>query len=361
MIWLQKQPTNALGSLEECLAGLSEKEQADYRMIFQELTRQGWSAETVLQGLFVANGQRPDAVINLDESACLVGGSAFCQLWTYALKNKTMSAESLLDLVLERIGFSADWSGTVEERQDYLGRFSPDLSPDHPFWSEFSGLVRQVLKKQANAAIWYQLHPIRYLFSIQQAYWVREHFGGEGRSDREALLAYLSQLKPSRIDWSNSARLHNKAFVVNKHQVRHEPINCKILVDFHSEFILSERGNFVLIGEGDDSLASLANGASFNYARANNKEHGDLDMAPVSLYDPAFRKQALARKKGRFQAAIYFAGKPLHLWPRLWYYHYANPRGLYARAGRSQKYYVKQAGKLLKNELKSRKNRGFFY
>lgn len=134
------------------------------------------------------------------------------------------------------------------------------------------------------------MHPLRYLFSIQQAYWIRECFGGEGRSDREALLAYLSQLRPSRIDWSNSTRLHNKAFVVNKHQVRHELTNCKILVDFHSEFILSETGDFVLIGEGDDSLASLANGVSFNYARANNQEHRDLDINPVSLYDPAFRK-----------------------------------------------------------------------
>ncbi|EHC03044.1 DUF3114 domain-containing protein [Streptococcus suis] len=44
------------------------------------------------------------------------------------------------------------------------------------------------------------MHPLRYLFSIQQAYWIRECFGGEGRSDREALLAYLSQLRPSRID-----------------------------------------------------------------------------------------------------------------------------------------------------------------
>ncbi|MDG4526004.1 hypothetical protein [Streptococcus suis] len=65
-----------------------------------------------MQGLFAASGQRPDAVINLDESAYLVGGSAFCQLWAYALKNKTISRRSLLDLVLERI----DWSGTVEER-----------------------------------------------------------------------------------------------------------------------------------------------------------------------------------------------------------------------------------------------------
>ncbi|CYW37567.1 TPA: DUF3114 domain-containing protein [Streptococcus suis] len=145
--------------------------------------------------------------------------------------------------------------------------------------------------------------------------------------------------------------------MVNKYQVRHEPTNCKILVDFHSEFILSETGDFVLIGEGDDSLASLANGAFFNYARANNQEHRDLDINPVSLYDPAFRKQTLARKNGRFQAAIYFAGKPLRLWPRLWYYHYANPRGIYARESRSKKYYVKQAGKSLKNELKSRKNR----
>ncbi|ATZ03245.1 DUF3114 domain-containing protein [Streptococcus suis] len=84
--------------------------------------------------------------------------------------------------------------------------------------------------------------------------------------------------------------MHNKAFVVNKYQVRHEPTNCKILVNFHSEFILSETGDFVLIGEGADSLPSLANGASFNYARANNQEHRDLDINPVSLYDPAFRK-----------------------------------------------------------------------
>lgn len=153
MIWLQKQPTNAVGSLEEYLAGLSEQEQVVIRMMFQKLSKQGWSAETILQGLFAASGQRPDAVINLDESAYLVGGSAFCQLWTYALKNKTMSPEALLNLVLERIGFSADWSGTVEECQHYLRRFSPDLSPEHSFWSEFSDLVRQVLKGRANSEI----------------------------------------------------------------------------------------------------------------------------------------------------------------------------------------------------------------
>ncbi|HEM2864530.1 TPA: DUF3114 domain-containing protein [Streptococcus suis] len=133
MIWLQKQPTNAVESLEEYLTSFSEKEQADYRLIFQKLTRQGWS-------------------------------------------------------------------GTVEERQDYLGRFSPDLSPEHSFWSEFSDLVRQVLKGQANSEIWQLVHPLRYLFSIQQAYWIRECFGDEGRSDREALLAYLSQLRTARID-----------------------------------------------------------------------------------------------------------------------------------------------------------------
>ncbi|MBY4992310.1 hypothetical protein K6V67_05420 [Streptococcus suis] len=83
MIWLQKQPTNAVESLEEYLTSFSEKEQADYRLIFQKLTRQGWSAETILQGLFAANGQRPDAVNKLARISLL--GGRLCLLPTMSL------------------------------------------------------------------------------------------------------------------------------------------------------------------------------------------------------------------------------------------------------------------------------------
>ncbi|WP_153047668.1 hypothetical protein [Streptococcus suis] len=57
MIWLQKQPTNAVESLEEYLTSFFEKEQADYRLIFQKLTRQGWSAETILKDSLLPVGK----------------------------------------------------------------------------------------------------------------------------------------------------------------------------------------------------------------------------------------------------------------------------------------------------------------
>lgn len=45
----------------------------------------------------------------------------------------------------------------------------------------------------------------------------------------------------------------------------------KILIQFHSEFILNKDGQFALILEERPHVNGVVNRASFNYARANNK------------------------------------------------------------------------------------------
>ncbi len=70
----------------------------------------------------------------------------------------------------------------------------------------------------------------------------------------------------------------------------------KILIHFHSEFILNQDGQFALILEERPHVNGVVNGASFNYARANNKRHRQLDMAPVGRQDPVFGKNCYAQR-----------------------------------------------------------------
>lgn len=117
----------------------------------------------------------------------------------------------------------------------------------------------------------------------------------KGKTDWQALIAYLRSLPRWSYRLRDSARLHNKQLFGKKNQ-KTLPVNMKILIHFHSEFILNQDGQFALILEERPHVNGVVNGASFNYARANNKRHRQLDMAPVGRQDPVFRKELLRSK-----------------------------------------------------------------
>ncbi|MGZ7240493.1 DUF3114 domain-containing protein, partial [Streptococcus pyogenes] len=77
------------------------------------------------------------------------------------------------------------------------------------------------------------------------ASWVRKRFG-QGSTDWQAMVAYLNHLPRWSYRLNESARLHNKRGFGN-HKVEPLPVNIKVLIGFHSEFILSQQGQFALI------------------------------------------------------------------------------------------------------------------
>lgn len=292
-----------------------------------------------------------------------IGSPFFEQLWSEALSRYRQSdTKVLLQILLAQIDFPRDLSGSNEETKMLLTAFYPNLRPDSPFWKELAQLVDRSFPNDSlsqKGLFQRQIHQLRYLISCQQAQWVRERMKSEGMTDAEALAKFL-KTKKRRVwyrktfdfDLKDSARLHNKvAFISGKafYPDHQESANLKILLAFHTEFIIDCRGHF--LNEVDPELTmqnGVVNGASFNYASQNNHRHKALDIDPVTQHDPQFRKQILANNGQRFVAPKWlpqkFAKKSQEDWERS----YFNNKGLYAQNGRSNAKAVKKVAKAFK-------------
>ncbi|HFI0959588.1 TPA: DUF3114 domain-containing protein [Streptococcus suis] len=110
----------------------------------------------------------------------------------------------------------------------------------------------------------------------------------------------------------------------------------KILIQFHSEFILNQDGQFALILEERPRVNGVVNGASFNYARANNKRHRQLDMAPVGRQDPVFRKELLRSKMGVYLSPTRFRRYQKGRNEVGWEQSYFNQQGSFSYGGHSR-------------------------
>ena len=208
----------------------------------------------------------------------------------------------------------SDLSGTCEETAFLLSRMAPACPPHSPFWSSFSRVVQvafaqdPLASKEGDQLLKRQIHQFRYLLSAYQAQWIREHYARAGQTDEEALQAYLQETKGIKIDAYAAARLHNKVYVDQDGQLAfpsraQAQLNFKVLLNFHTEYILDQGGHF--LNEVDPYQISengIVNGASFNYGLAKGRTHKDLDIDPVKLWDPPFRKQVLYQQGVRYLA-----------------------------------------------------------
>ncbi len=168
------------------------------------------------------------------------------------------------------------------------------------------------------------------------------------------MLAYLKDKKERRFwrrrfdfDLTESARLHNKA---PKHVILgfELPINLKILLAFHTEFILDSRGHFANeIDPQGQTHNGIINGASFNYANHNDQRHYELDVAAIKRHDPLFRKRILANQGNTFLAPLWIKHRRHMDWERS----YFNKKGHYARQGRSSYQMVKQLIQRFRKDL----------
>nr|WP_281389877.1 DUF3114 domain-containing protein [Streptococcus pacificus] len=240
-----------------------------------------------------------------------VGSKAFMSLWQQTLKHSS-DKTTCLETLLNHIGMVEDDIKTDSESVRALfEQFSPLLSPDHPFWKSLAHTVATAFPEnelRQKTALARKIHQLRYLISGQQAQWIRDHIKTDKMTDQEALAVFLKDKKeqswlPLDYDYTlnESARLHNKYYLKDGKKIypdREITANFKVLIHFHTEFIIDKKGRFVnLVDSERQSENGIINTASFNYANGNFKRHKELDINPVSIHDPQVRKTFFPRFK----------------------------------------------------------------
>ena len=312
----------------------------------RELARLGWRDHSLaylekhLQGY-----KDPQAYQEQYQSVFFFASPLFQKMWEKELQNlDETAAQDLLRGVMKLLLMPCDLSGSCEETAFLLSRIAPDCPPGSDFWKAFSRVVQIAFEKDSLAdqsgdqLLKRQVHQLRYLLSSYQAQWIRAHEARAGQTDEEALQAYLQEARAITVDAYAAARLHNKVSVTSDGHLHYpsgasQQVNFKILLNFHTEYILNQDGQF--LNEVDPYQISengIVNGASFNYGLARGRTHKDLDIAPVKAWDPAFRKQVLYR-----QGVRYLAPKNDRSVEGYW-----SRKGVFAQGGKSYKQQVAQ-------------------
>lgn len=277
----------------------------------------GWSHEAVeeiCRNIGKANVQVPW------QEAQPFGSELFKELWKLDSRQASpLQAQKLLGLALACVGMPKELEGGQDEVVSLLEKFSPDLAPHDSFWGTFAKTVQTAFpaddfsQTDGNQELKSQVHQFRYLISSQQAQWVREHYRAEGMTDAEALASYFKSRPSMPYSFNESSRLHNKAYIdklsgrVFYPDGQKSQVNIKILLDFHTEFILDQQGRFLnIIDPEGASQNGLVNGASFNYGDrnrpGNRASHTRYDVKPPAVWDPLFRRKAMANGGKKFKA-----------------------------------------------------------
>ena len=312
----------------------------------RELARLGWREHSLaylekhLQGY-----KDSQAYQEQYQSVFFFASPLFQKMWEKELQNlDEVAAQDLLRGVMKLLLMPCDLSGSCEETAFLLSRIAPDCPPGSDFWKAFSRVVQVAFEKDPLAdqsgdqLLKRQVHQLRYLLSSYQAQWIQAHKARAGQTDEEALQAYLQETRAIRVDAYAAARLHNKVSVTSDGQLHYpseapQQVNFKILLNFHTEYILDKDGQF--LNEVDPYQISengIVNGASFNYGLARGRTHKDLDIDPVKAWDPPFRKQVLYQ-----QGIRYLAPKNDRSVEGYW-----SRKGVFAQGGKSYKQQVAQ-------------------
>ena len=319
--------------------------------LFQQLQSIGWpqsALERVFAEISVQGKTVPEEGDYLQE-AQLFGSPFFQELWLAEdAQNSRLGAQELLVLAMNLANMPEELSGDKAETDFLLARIAPNLTPNDGFWQIFSRTLRQAFpaddfsQRDGNQKLKRQLHQFRYVISCQQAQWVRDHFREVGMTDAEALAAYFKAVLGLPYSFKESSRLHNKAYIDKMSEQAVYPdgqdsqANIKILIDFHTEFILEQTGRFLnIIDPEGASQNGIVNGASFNYGEnnrpGNQASHTRYDVKTPAVWDPHFRRLAIENSGRKFKSPQNNRG-PLG---------YRSAKSPYARKGRSAQKQVK--------------------
>lgn len=330
-----------------------------------DLEARGWSTPAI-QKAYLSRLQVPKDLFQhksyLEERFAETqsfGAPVFQAMWRASnYQNQPQVAKDLLHLTMFLFSMPKDLTGKELAEGQFLPQFSKDLEPASSFWQVFSQTVQTAFPKdklERDGLLAQQVHQFRYVISGQQAQWLRDHFRAPEASDAQSLASYIRHLARRNqqledlgvdkikeyfdYDLTESSRLHNKQALNKSQKGRFKAVypdqvcqaNLKILLGFHSEFILDQKGNFVLILDPDKQTENgLVNGASFNYANSNNKKHKFLDIAPVRNHDPGFRRKAMRRNKVFLSPNRKKSSKSAD-----WNLSYFNQKGYFSYEGRS--------------------------
>ena len=310
----------------------------------QDLARLGWRENSLAYlEKYLQEYKDVQAYQEQYQSVFFFASPLFQKMWFHELQNMDEAvAQDLLRGVMKILLMPSDLSGTCEETAFLLSRMAPACPPHSSFWSSFSRVVQvafaqdPLASKAGDQLLKRQVHQFRYLLSAYQAQWIREHFARSGQTDEEALQAYLQETKRIKIDAYAAARLHNKVYVDQDGQLAfpsraQAQLNFKVLLNFHTEYILDQGGQFLNEVEPYQiSENGIVNGASFNYGLAKGHTHKALDIDPVKPWDPAFRKRVLYQQGVRYLAPKNDRGEQGY-WSR---------KGTFAQGGKSYKQQV---------------------
>nr|WP_282917226.1 DUF3114 domain-containing protein [Streptococcus canis] len=287
-----------------------------------------------------------------------LGSSSFWLVWPIEKQEK--NSKELLTFLLDLVEMPMELSGQLQDTQALLAHFSPDLAPDHLFWKELAHLVNQAFPDKSlgkEGDLERRLHQFRYVISSQQAQYIRCHYKEGDMTDGQALALFLRTKKGPSLwhrssDYSlmDSARLHNKLKIEEDKVIfpdQELSYNIKVLLWFHTEFILDSKGFF--LNEIDGEVVTekgIVNGASFNYGTKGSR-HWDLDVAPTRRHDPKFRREVIRgfRSPTRvFRRLFKNQQDDFHL-------SYFNAKGLYSLNHKSSFAMVKQAARQFKRQI----------
>ncbi len=338
--------------------GMKDLEQIEsVQQALRKLKKGGWSDKAIQKAFLkplirLTNEEIPIFTNNFTAEAVVFASASFYQLLRSESPYLTQEkAQRLLEGMMENLAFPVELHHS--HLPDLLEKMERNCPPHHPFWRYFVGLVDRAFPEQQLAeygTLNRQVHQLRYLISYQQASWVRQHYG-QGKSDWQALAAYLASLPRWSYRLRESARLHNKQFFA-RDEKKILPINLKVLIGFHSEFILAQDGQFALILEERPSKNGVVNGASFNYARANNQRHYQLDMAPVGPHDPPFRKKMIRSKAGNYLSPTRISKYKSKLNQTAWEQSYFNSQGYFSHKGHSRAALVASLGRRFAKDIR---------
>ena len=315
---------------------------------FEELEQEGWSKQLVT--LFEKDIAH--------QGDLTVGSILFQRFWHKS--QSLMTPKERLEALLNHIDMPSDLVGSCEQNKELIDKFSINLEPNADFWHDFARLVSAVFPEDnlsQGGDLQRRVHQLRYIISSHQAQYVRYHFKKDGMTDQEALAHYLKDKRRANLfrdgDYSfkESARLHNK-IALKKGRViypdKRPSANIKVLMGFHTEFILDSKGNFLNENDAEKVTESgVVNGASFNYGQSG-KRHWQLDISPVRRHDPLFRKEMIRGFRAPNRSRKWPFGEKGD-----YDLSYFNPKGKYSLANKSSKKRVSREIKAFKRDMKN--------
>ncbi|HEP6115913.1 TPA: DUF3114 domain-containing protein [Streptococcus pyogenes] len=316
----------------------------------RKLDKDGWSYKAIQKGYLEQLAVRGNSYHfeQLYNRIRLIGSPDFQKLWQQEEMAQTpQEAQKRLQLLLTYLKMPDELTGQSKQTQQVLAQLSPKLSPTDPFWDQLSTLIQAYyvnLEHIPYSRFNRKIHQLRYLISTQQTEWVRSHYGNKEKTDADALAKYLATLEDDDYALYESSRYHNKVASILDANGNHQAVytdnipqaNYKILIHFHSEFILSESGQFLVALDPDNlTRNSIVNGSSFNYGNQNDDLHRLLDIDPILLFDPAFIEKAINSPDATFLVPDLEQQRDKH-----------NP--IYSRNGKSSKQLTRAAVKKFK-------------